>query len=73
MVTSNRNYYSSPGRLEVAIGTTWSNDYISFGLTQIVDMDQNDTCWFQLNSLSSGTVRFYGGADWSRFAGILLS
>ena len=73
LVTSNRLYFfGNPGRLEVSTGVTFGDGYISYGISQIVDMDANDTAFCEIAGLSSGTIALYSGAAWSRFAGYLL-
>jgi len=73
LITSNRTFFfGNPGRLEVSTGVTFGDGYISYGISQIVDMDANDTAYCEVASVSSGTIALYSGATWTRFAGYLL-
>lgn len=73
LITSNREYYSAPGRLAVASGsTTWSGDYIAFGAYTVADMDAGDTAVFRVTSIDTGTVSMLSNEGWCRFSGTLI-
>lgn len=73
LVTSNREYYSAPGRLAVASGsTTWSGDYIALATYTVADMDAGDTALYRATAVDSGTVSMLSNDAWSRFSGALI-
>jgi hypothetical protein len=70
--TSNRYYYGSPGRIEYqTTGVSWGDGYISMQVTQIADMDANDTAYITFTTFGAGYI--YGGDGWTRFSGCLIS
>ena len=80
--TSNRNYIGGmPGRIRYlnSAATSWGDNYIALGHTQIAYMDANDTAYVYFSALRNSsnvntTASVYANAsnNWTKFSGYFL-
>ncbi len=74
LTTSNRSYLGAPGRTQYqTTGVSWGDGYMAFQVTQICDMDVNDTAYVAFSAFGAGAIYGTSTGDWTRFSGCLIS